>query len=127
MLATNNWIFLEELPAVNVIVHTLAGWYDVFRKRRYAILGETLSSGYRFVDGGEPSSRAAKRVALEELGLGSRWSLRTITEEIKGKGVYDNGRSTRNINSRDLTTLEMEDISKIIANIVNPLGNNITD
>ncbi len=39
MLATNNWIFLEELPAVNVIVHTLAGWYDVFRKRKYAILG----------------------------------------------------------------------------------------
>ena len=32
----------------------------------------------------------------------------------KGNCMYDNGRSTRNINSRDSTTLKMEDISKII-------------
>jgi hypothetical protein len=38
--------------------------------------------------------------------------------------MYDNGRSTRNINSRDSTTLKMEDISKIIMTHNNPLGFN---
>ncbi len=42
----------------------------------------------------------------------------------KGNCMYDNGRSTRNINSRDSTTLKMEDISKIIMTHNNPLGFN---
>ncbi len=71
----------------------------------------------RLVDGGE----ATKSVALEESGLWSRWTLWTISEEIKGNGMYDNGRST---NSMDSTTLKMEDMSKIIANIANPLAYN---
>ena len=115
----NDWIFLEEMNAVNVVVHTLEGRYVVFRQRKYAIPGETLSPVGGFVDAGESPSTAAKREVLEELGLGSRRTLRTIREEVKG--AYDNGRSTRrDLDNVEKTTLEMEDIAKIISKTANP-------
>lgn len=116
----NDWIFLEEIPAVNVIVHTLEGRYVIFRQRKYAIPGETLSPVGGFVNEGESPSTAAKREVLEELGLGSRRTLRTIRENIKG--VYDNGRSTRLGGGAEsaTTTLETEDVARIISESANP-------
>lgn len=113
-----DWIFLEELPAVNVIVQTLEGRYVVFRQSKYAIPGETLSPVGGFVDAGESPLTAAKREVLEELGLGSRRTLRTLREA--SKGVYDNGRSTRDVTTKATTKLEVEDISKILGNSASP-------
>ncbi|KAL3816920.1 hypothetical protein ACHAXA_009115 [Cyclostephanos tholiformis] len=118
----SDWIFLEEMPAVNVIVHTLEGKYVVFKQRKYAIPGETLSPVGGFIDVGESPNTAAKREVLEELGLGSRRTLRAIREEFKGEGErYDNGRSIRGDDDpRGTTTLKVEEIVRIISDNANP-------
>jgi len=119
----DDWLFTEELPAVNVIVHTLEeNKYVVFRQRKYAIPGLTLSPVGGFIDGDESPVTAAKREVLEELGLGSRRTLRTIREATKKNtgGVYDNGRTVRDVRTLKTKSLEVEDIVKIIVDSSNP-------
>ena len=119
-----DWIFLEEMPAVNVIVHTLEGKYVVFQQRKYAIPGMTLSPVGGFVNLRESPMTAAKREVLEELGLGSRRTLRSIRDEFKGNGErYDNGRSEREDDVDDVrksTTLWADDVVRIIVDNANP-------
>ena len=119
---TGDWIFLEEMPAVNVIVQTLEGKYVVFKQRKYAIPGETLSPVGGFINVGESPSTAAKREVLEELGLGSRRTLRVIRDEFKGEGErYDNGRSERGDDDpRKSMTLWADDVARIIVDKANP-------
>lgn len=123
----DDWLFNEELPAVNVIVHTLEeNKYVVFRQRKYAIPGLTLSPVGGFIDGEESPVTAAKREVFEELGLGSRRTLRTIREATKKTntgGVYDNGRTVVRDNVRSTMktkSLGVEDIVKIIVDSSNP-------
>mmetsp|Transcript_21504 Transcript_21504/g.44249 ORF Transcript_21504/g.44249 Transcript_21504/m.44249 type:complete len:151 (-) Transcript_21504:320-772(-) len=66
-----DWIFMEERDAVNVAVQTQSGKFAVFKQRKYAIPGETLSPVGGFIDDGETPFEAARREVLEELGLGS--------------------------------------------------------
>lgn len=94
----DDWIFLEEVPAVNVVVQNAEGNFVVFRQRKYAIPGETLSPVGGFVDPNESPLQAAKREVLEELGLGSRRTLRTIREQRRG---YSNGVSGNPANGLD--------------------------
>ncbi|KAL9186725.1 hypothetical protein ACHAXT_005963 [Thalassiosira profunda] len=81
----NDWLFLEEVDAVNIVVHTLEDRFIVFKQRKYAIPGETLSPVGGFIDAGESPLTSAKREVLEELGLGSRRMLRTVREGTPGK------------------------------------------
>ena len=111
----DDWIFLEELPAVNVIVQTLEGNYVVFQQRKYAIPGETLSPVGGFIDAGESPLAAAKREVLEELGLGSRRTLRTVREELRG---YNNGRG-----GNPARTLGPREIARIIGEDADPPRN----
>lgn len=67
----NDWIFLEEVNAVNIVVQTVEGKFVVFKQRKYAVPGETFSPVGGFVDDGEHPWTSAKREVLEELGLGS--------------------------------------------------------
>jgi hypothetical protein len=67
----NDWIFMEERDAVNVAVQTAEGKFAVFKQRKYAIPGETLSPVGGFIDDGETPFEAARREVLEELGHGS--------------------------------------------------------
>ena len=71
----HDWIFMEERDAVNVAVSTAEGKFAVFRQRKYAIPGETLSPVGGFIDDGESPFEAARREVKEELGLGSRRTL----------------------------------------------------
>ena len=41
----NDWLFLEEIDAVNIIVQTIDGEYVFFNQHKYAIPGKTLSPG----------------------------------------------------------------------------------
>jgi hypothetical protein len=133
----NNWLFLEELSAVHVIVHMLEqNKYVVFRQRKYAIPGETLSPVGGFINDQDEDNNyaespltAANREVLEGLGLGSRRTLRTIREASKGGGggggVYDNGRSVRDVRTmrkkkKSTIVLEVEDIAKIIVDSSGP-------
>jgi hypothetical protein len=128
----NDWLFIEEQPAVNVIVHTLEeNKYVVFKQHKYAIPGETLSPVGGFIDTNESPLTAAKREVLEELGLGSRRTLRTIREatkqNTKGGGGYDNNnnggltvRDDVRRTMKNMKSLDVEDIVKIIVDRSNP-------
>eukprot|EP00585_Thalassiosira_rotula_P007707 CAMPEP_0196154354 /NCGR_PEP_ID=MMETSP0910-20130528/38744_1 /TAXON_ID=49265 /ORGANISM="Thalassiosira rotula, Strain GSO102" /LENGTH=331 /DNA_ID=CAMNT_0041418353 /DNA_START=12 /DNA_END=1007 /DNA_ORIENTATION=- len=107
----DDWLFLEETPAVNIIVQTLEGHFVVFNQKKYAIPGNTLSPVGGFIDEGESPLTAAKREVLEELGVGSRRTLRTIRDHTPG---YDNGRGSGG------KTLDMADVSDIITKAANP-------
>ena len=76
----DDWLFLEEVDAVNVAVQRAEGDFVVFRQRKYAIPGETLSPVGGFIDRGESPLSAAKREVLEELGLGSKRTQRRMRE-----------------------------------------------
>ena len=76
----NDWIFLEEVNAVNIVVQTAEGKFVVFRQYKYAVPGETFSPVGGFVDEGEHPWISAKREVLEELGLGSRFTLERINK-----------------------------------------------
>ncbi|KAL7537025.1 hypothetical protein ACHAXR_011883 [Thalassiosira sp. AJA248-18] len=97
----NDWIFLEEVSAVNIVVQMLDGRFVVFKQNKYGIPGETLSPVGGFIDEGESPLTAAKREVLEELGLGSRRTRQTVSSESK-KSV-DPGE-----------TLDLETVAKII-------------
>ena len=108
----NDWIFIEEVDAVNIVVQTLEDRFVVFQQKKYAIPGETLSPVGGFIDAGESPLTAAKREALEELGLGSRRTIRTIRENMQG---YNNGRS-----GDPSKMLDRETVAKIITEKANP-------
>ena len=77
----NDWLFLEEVNAVNIIVQTLEERkFVVFEQQKYAIPGNTLSPVGGFIDENESPLTAAKREVLEELGVGSRQTLSMIRE-----------------------------------------------
>jgi len=78
----NDWLFLEEMDAINVAVVTLEGkLFPVFEQMKYAIPGTTLSPVGGFIDPGEAPWESAKREVMEELGLGSQ----KTKEQIMGK------------------------------------------
>ena len=83
----NDWIFMEERDAVNVAVQTADSKFAVFRQRKYAIPGTTLSPVGGFIDDGETPFEAARREVLEELGLGSTSTRQRLEngEELMGK------------------------------------------
>lgn len=74
----NDWIFLEEVNAVNIVVHTVEGKFVVFKQRKYAVPGETFSPVGGFIDDGEHPWTSAKREVLEELGMGSSATLQRV-------------------------------------------------
>lgn len=84
----NDWLFLEEMDAVNVAVVTSEGKFVVFEQMKYAIPGKTLSPVGGFVDAGEAPWEGARREVMEELGLGSRKTEQQMTTIIGG-GVVD--------------------------------------
>jgi hypothetical protein len=112
-LVMKDWIFLEELPAVNVIIHTLEGRYGVFRQKKYTILGETLYL-----------STGAKEGRSQGIGIGEPMDSLDDQRGDQGQGCVRqrpiDATSTRGTRRQ----LEMEDISKIIVNIANPLAYN---
>jgi 8-oxo-dGTP pyrophosphatase MutT (NUDIX family) len=78
----NDWVFMEEMDAVNIIVMTAHDQlFPVFRQGKYAIPGETLSPVGGFVDAGEAPFESARREVMEELGLGSRVTLKAMQKE----------------------------------------------
>ena len=93
----DDWLFLEEVDAVNVAVQRSEGDFVVFRQQKYAIPGETLSPVGGFIDPDESPLSAAKREVLEELGLGSKRTQRRMREV----------RKDRHMNRAD-TPLDME-------------------
>ena len=109
------WLVLEEAPAVNIIIQLLEeNRFVVFRQKKYAIPGETLSPVGGFIDLGESPLVAAKREVLEELGLGSRQTLELIQSQAK---------SVENMPvSSSSSSLEVKDIAKIIANNAIPVA-----
>lgn len=77
-----DWIFLEVMPMVVVVVRTVDGDFLVFDQKKYAIPGSTLSPVGGMIEVGESPLAAAKREVLEELGVGSRRMLRVVKENI---------------------------------------------
>jgi 8-oxo-dGTP pyrophosphatase MutT (NUDIX family) len=78
LMVFNDWIFLEEVNAVNIVVQTVEGKFVVFKQRKYAVPGVTFSPVGGFVDDGEHPWTSAKREVLEELGLGSSATLARV-------------------------------------------------
>lgn len=107
------WLVLEEAPAVNIIIQLLEeNRFVVFRQKKYAIPGETLSPVGGFIDLGESPLVAAKREVLEELGLGSRQTLKLIQSQVKS--VENTPLSS--------SSLGVKDIAEIIANDAIPVA-----
>eukprot|EP00581_Thalassiosira_minuscula_P016384 CAMPEP_0183714870 /NCGR_PEP_ID=MMETSP0737-20130205/9287_1 /TAXON_ID=385413 /ORGANISM="Thalassiosira miniscula, Strain CCMP1093" /LENGTH=326 /DNA_ID=CAMNT_0025943893 /DNA_START=157 /DNA_END=1137 /DNA_ORIENTATION=- len=101
----NDWMFLEEVDAVNVVVQNDEDNFVVFQQQKYGIPGVTLSPVGGMIDDGESPLTAAKREVLEELGLGSRRTLRDVRDVHPN---YNNGRSghpQKNLNVRTISHL----------------------
>jgi len=101
----NDWLFLEEVDAVNIIVQTIDGKFVVFNQYKYAIPGSTLSPVGGFIDEGESPLTSAKREVLEELGLGSK-STAQLVKDTKG-------------DNENLHNLDVQSISNLIVNDAN--------
>lgn len=84
----NDWLFLEEMDAVNVVVLTADGNFAVFEQKKYAIPGETFSPVGGFIDAEEAPWESARREVLEELGLGSRKTLHDM-KKFMGRIIKD--------------------------------------
>lgn len=80
-MIVNDWIFMEERDAVNVVVVTKEGKFLVFQQRKYAIPGETLAPVGGFINSGEAPFDAARREVWEELGVGSQRTKQLLKEE----------------------------------------------
>jgi len=76
----HDWIFMEEMDAVNVAVVDAGGKFVVFEQEKYAIPGSTLSPVGGFIDAGEAPWEAARREVKEELGLGSGRTLQRMRD-----------------------------------------------
>jgi len=76
----HDWIFMEEMNAVNVAVLDAGGKFVVFEQEKYAIPGKTLSPVGGFIDRGEAPWEAARREVKEELGLGSVRTLQRMKD-----------------------------------------------
>ncbi len=92
----DDWIFIEEMDAVNVAVITADLKFAMFEQSKYAIPGTTLSPVGGFVDGGEAPWESARREVMEELGLGSPKTLQAMREagyesldERTGKNIFN--------------------------------------
>jgi ADP-ribose pyrophosphatase len=79
-MIVNDWIFMEERDAVNVVVVTKEGKFLVFSQRKYAIPGETLAPVGGFINNGEAPFDAARREVREELGVGSQRTKEILNE-----------------------------------------------
>jgi hypothetical protein len=87
----NDWLFLEELDAVNIAVMMTDDTSDgnnmifpVFEQNKYAIPGITLSPVGGMIDHDNESPwECAKREVFEELGLGSRKTKQQIDDVVK--------------------------------------------
>ena len=79
-MIVNDWIFMEERDAVNVVVVTKEGKFLVFQQRKYAIPGETLAPVGGFINNGEAPFDAARREVWEELGVGSQRTKEILKE-----------------------------------------------
>ena len=76
----NDWVFMEEMDAVNVLVHDQRNnAFAVFKQGKYAIPGETYSPVGGFVNDGEAPWESARREVVEELGLGSQKTFDDMT------------------------------------------------
>lgn len=84
----NDWLFLEEMDAVNVAVATSEGKFVVFEQMKYAIPGKTLSPVGGFVNAGEAPWESARREVMEELGLGSQKTKNQMTS-FSGGNIVD--------------------------------------
>lgn len=84
----DDWIFLEEMNAVNVAVVNTEGNFVVFEQKKYAIPGLTLSPVGGFIDEGEAPWEAARREVKEELGLGSSKTLQQM--RVQGYDINNN-------------------------------------
>lgn len=80
-----DWIFLEEVNAVNIVVQTAEGKFVVFKQHKYAVPGETFSPVGGFVDDGEHPWTSAKREVLEELGLGSKFTFERVNKNLSSR------------------------------------------
>jgi len=79
----NDWIFMEEMDAVNVIVmNAHEQKFVVFKQGKYAIPGETYSPVGGFIDKGEAPYESARREVMEELGMGSKRTLDALNNAV---------------------------------------------
>ena len=97
----DDWLFLEEVDAVNIIVQTIDNQFVIFNQYKYAIPGSTLSPVGGFIDEGESPLTSAKREVLEELGLGSKQTAQLVKDT---KGDNEN------------LHLDVQSISNIVVN-----------
>jgi len=84
-----DWLFLEEMNAVNIAVRMFNNDEDgfnnqklfpVFQQKKYAIPGTTFSPVGGFIDTNESPWDSAKREVFEELGVGSRKTKQQIID-----------------------------------------------
>mmetsp|Transcript_5949 Transcript_5949/g.13017 ORF Transcript_5949/g.13017 Transcript_5949/m.13017 type:complete len:330 (-) Transcript_5949:1580-2569(-) len=108
----DDWLFLEEVNAVNVVVQTVEGKFVVFNQRKYAIPGETLSPVGGFIDQGESPLTAARREVLEELGLGSKKSLEKVTNAINSDWMSRSNNKQKDENEKN--EVSAEEVKKAI-------------
>eukprot|EP01063_Lacrimia_lanifica_P022649 TRINITY_DN30186_c0_g1_i1.p2 TRINITY_DN30186_c0_g1~~TRINITY_DN30186_c0_g1_i1.p2 ORF type:complete len:224 (+),score=76.17 TRINITY_DN30186_c0_g1_i1:54-725(+) len=72
----DDWLWFDEIDAVNVVVRTAGGEYLLLRQRHYGLAGEHLAllGGVRDREG-EPAVECARRELLEEIGYtASGWT-----------------------------------------------------
>ena len=93
----------EERDHVNVAVYTKEGKFLVFRQRKYAIPGDTLSPVGGFIDDKESPFDAARREVVEELGVGSKHTAELLKKARKKKSSAE-GRN----DSCDIPTEKIE-------------------
>ena len=84
----NDWIFMEEMDAVNVLVRDQHNKFALFKQKKYAIPGETYSPVGGFVDQGEAPWESARREVMEELGLGSRKTLEEMKKVMLSSQIH---------------------------------------
>lgn len=116
----NDWVFMEEMDAVNVVVTTIDKKFAVFKQGKYAIPGVTLSPVGGFVDVGESPFESARREVIEELGLGSRRTLEEIQSVIEQSNTVEHpdvkaafkalSKSQRTVDQFDLANGETSDV-----------------
>jgi len=82
----HDWLFLEEINAINVAVMTSTGNFIIFEQNKYAISGRTFSPVGGMINSDEVPFDAARREVMEELGMGSSISL----QEMKTVGYDEN-------------------------------------
>jgi 8-oxo-dGTP pyrophosphatase MutT (NUDIX family) len=70
-------------------VFTKEGKFLLFQQRKYAIPGETLSPVGGFINDGETPFDAARREVFEELGVGSKHTLKLLKKRDESKSSME--------------------------------------